>query len=78
MKICISNVQLQQDAYIHDRPSIQKADTDNLISCILWPGLTDQAFWKKLAQLIQNIHETELVICFKPLVFMAIIAFHWH
>ena len=41
----------------------KKADADDYIPCILEPELTDSAFRKNWARLIQKIYEVDPLIC---------------
>ena len=41
----------------------KKADTDDKIPCILEPELTDKAFRKNWARLIQKIYEIDPLVC---------------
>ena len=52
----------------------KKADTDDKIPCILEPELTDKAFRKNWARLIQKIYETDPLLCPKCFSEMRVIA----
>ncbi len=56
----------------------KKADADDKIPCILEPELTDMAFRKNWAQLIQKIYEVDLLTCLKCQGSMRVIAFIEH
>ncbi len=53
----------------------KKADTDDLIPCILEPELTDKAFRRNWARLIQKIFEVDPLVCPKCSGAMRVIAF---
>lgn len=53
----------------------KKADADDKIPCILEPELTDKAFRKNWARLIQKIYEVDPLICSKCQGQMRVIAF---
>ena len=52
----------------------KEADTDDKIPCILEPELTDKAFRKSWARLIQKIYETDPLLCPKCFSEMRVIA----
>jgi len=52
----------------------KEADTDDKIPCILEPELTDKAFRKNWAQLIQKIYEVDPLVCPKCFSEMRLIA----
>ena len=52
-----------------------KTDADDKISCILEPELTDKAFRRNWARLIQKIYEVDPLICLKCSGAMRVIAF---
>jgi len=53
----------------------KKTDADDKISCILEPELTDKAFRRNWARLIQKIYEVDPLICLKCSGAMRVIAF---
>ena len=53
----------------------KKADVDNKIPYILEPELTDKAFRRNWAQLIQKIYEVDPLVCPKCSGAMRVIAF---
>jgi HrpA-like RNA helicase len=53
----------------------KKTDADDKISCILEPELTDKAFRKNWARLIQTIYEVDPLVCPKCSSEMRVIAF---